>query len=458
MFGIFLHLHSDYINDLKESFMEMLILVPKITNRLYYIFELMLKDELGIDFKFTTNKETYLAYEGPRLHYDKFPMSDEPSLYQQSVNLLFEHDINDQEIKLCNYKDYKTIYPVFNDKSLFPFDIFAASFYIISRYEEYQPHIGDMHNRFQPQDSILYKMDMFEKPVVNLWTIDLGKEIVARYPEITLKKKTFRFIPTYDVDAAWAYKNKGLFRIMLAFVRDILHFDKKEIKYRWDVLRGKKMDPFDTFEYQIRLQKELKLEPLYFILCGDYNKNDKNISIHNKEFQELIKHLGDYALVGIHPSFSSYLNKNMVKEEINRLSNVLKREVTISRQHFLRLSLPKSYKILIDLDITDDYTMGYASQAGFRAGYADTFKFFDLETDTKTKLNIHPFALMDGTMRDYLDLDVEESYDKAKKLVDEVKNVNGTFILLWHNETLSGEKRWEGWITLYRKILDYILN
>ncbi len=438
--------------------MEMLILVPKITNRLYYIFELMLKDELGIDFKFTTDKDSYLSYEGVKLHYGKYPMPEESGLYQQAANILFEHDIADQDVKICNYKESKAIYPVFNEKSLFPFDIFAASFYIISRYEEYLPHVSDNYNRFQPQDSILYKMEMMERPVINLWSIDLGNELVARYPEITLKKKTFRFVPTYDVDAAWAYRNKGFFRTTLSLCRDILRFDKNEIKYRWDVLRKKKMDPFDTFEYQIKLQKELKLSPLYFILCGDYNTNDKNISIKNKEFQQLIKHLGDYALVGIHPSFSSYLNKNMIKEEITRLSDVLKREVTISRQHFLRLSLPSSYQILIELDITDDYTMGYASQAGFRAGYADTFKFFDLENDMKTKLNIHPFALMDGTMRDYLNLDVQESYEKAKKLVDEVKNVNGTFILLWHNETLSGEKRWEGWITLYRKILDYILN
>ena len=438
--------------------MEMLILVPKITNRLYYIFELMLKDELGIDFKFTTDKDSYLSHEGAKLHYGKYPMPEESGLYQQAANILFEHDIADQDVKICNYKESKAIYPVFNEKSLFPFDIFAASFYIISRYEEYLPHVSDNYNRFQPQDSVLYKMEMMERPVINLWSIDLGNELVAHYPEITLKKKTFRFVPTYDVDAAWAYRNKGFFRTTLSLCRDILRFDKNEIKYRWDVLRKKKMDPFDTFEYQIKLQKELKLSPLYFILCGDYNTNDKNISIKNKEFQQLIKHLGDYALVGIHPSFSSYLNKNMIKEEITRLSDVLKREVTISRQHFLRLSLPSSYQILIELDITDDYTMGYASQAGFRAGYADTFKFFDLENDMKTKLNIHPFALMDGTMRDYLNLDVQESYEKAKKLVEEVKNVNGTFILLWHNETLSGEKRWEGWITLYRKILDYIMN
>lgn len=438
--------------------MEMMIFLPKITNRLYYIFELLFKDELGIDFKFTTDKEKFLSYEGPKFHYDKYPLEEEPGLYQQSVKLLFERDIYDQDLKIFSYGESKAIYQVFNEKSMLPFDIFAASFYIISRYEEYLPHVSDNYNRFQPQDSILYKMEMIEKPVINIWAKELGELITARYPEINLKKKTFRFVPTYDIDAAWAYKNKGLFRTTFAFFRDVMRFDKKEIKERWEVLRNKRIDPFDTFDYQIELQKELKIKPLYFILCGDYNTNDKNISIKNKEFQQLIKHIGDYALVGIHPSFNSYLKKNVIKEEIRRLSDVLKREVTMSRQHFLRLSLPSSYQILIELDITDDYTMGYASQAGFRAGYADTFQFFDLENDMKTKLNIHPFALMDGTMRDYLDLDVHESYEKAKSLIDEVKNVNGTFILLWHNETLSGEKRWEGWITLYRKILDYILN
>ena len=438
--------------------MEILIYVSKITNRLFYIIELILKEELGISFKFTTDKEKYLSHEGPKMHYGKSPLENDNGLFLQSVNLLFERDIADQDVKLCKYNDTKAIFPVFNDNSILPFDVLAASFYIITRYEEYLPHVSDQYNRFQPQDSILYKMETFETPIINVWAKELGEIIKSKYPDIQLKKKTFKFIPTYDIDAAWAYRNKGLFRTTAAFLRDALVFNTDEIKRRYEVLTKKRIDPFDTFDYQIELQKELKLKPLYFILCGDYNTNDKNISIRNKEFQELIKHIGDYALVGIHPSFSSYLQKDVIKDEIKRLSEVLNRDVTMSRQHFLRLSLPKSYQILNELDITDDYTMGYASQAGFRAGYADTFAFFDLENDTKTKLNIHPFALMDGTMRDYLDLDVHESFDKAKKLVDEVKKVNGTFILLWHNETLSGEKRWEGWITLYRKILDYVIS
>ena len=437
--------------------MNLLILAPKITNRLQYIFELIFKEELGITYELTTDKERFISCEDAKFQYGEQQLV-EGCLFQKSVGLLFERDITDQNIKICNYKDSKAIYPVFNDKSIFSFDIFAASFYIISRYEEYLPHVCDCHNRFQPQDSILYKMDVLEKPVINIWAKELGNIITAQYPDIRLKKKTFHFVPTYDIDAAWAYKNKGIFRTVTAFFRDILHLDFDEIKLRWNVLTNKRIDPFDTFDYQIELQKELKLNPLYFILCGDYATNDKNISISNNSFQNLIKRIGDYAHVGIHPSYSSYLKKDIIKNEVSRLSHVLNREITMSRQHFLRLYLPLSYQILIELDILDDYSMGYASQAGFRAGYADTFAFFDLENDIKTKLKIHPFALMDGTMRDYLALDTQESFEKAKSLIQEVKNVNGTFILLWHNETLSGEKRWEGWITLYRKILDYATN
>ena len=434
----------------------MLILVPKTTNRLHYIFDLIFKDLLGISFKLTTDNETFTSFNGPKFHYGNNQFWNEP--FQKATNLLFEHDIAEKELKIVDYKDVKAFFPVYNEKSVLPFDIFAASFYLVSRYEEYLPHINDKYNRFQAKDSILFKMNMLEKPLINIWAIELGNILKAIYPDLQLKKRSFTFIPTYDVDAAWAYRHKGIFRTTAALARDIVNFDFKEARRRWRVLIGKETDPFDTFDYQLQLQKELNLHPLYFILCGEYDLNDKNISLRNTSFQNLIKRLGDYAKVGIHPSFSSYLNKEKVKNEITKLSKVLNREITISRQHFLRLRLPLSYQILIDLDITDDYTMGYATLPGFRAGIADTFRFFDLEHDNVTNLNIHPFALMDGTMRDYLELNTDESYETATRLIQEVKNVNGTFILLWHNETLSDEKRWTGWKSLYRQILDYALN
>ena len=149
--------------------MEILIYVSKITNRLFYIIELILKEELGISFKFTTDKEKYLSHEGPKMHYGKSPLENDNGLFLQSVNLLFERDIADQDVKLCKYNETKVIFPVFNDNSILPFDVLAASFYIITRYEEYLPHVSDQYNRFQPQDSILYKIETFETPIINVW-------------------------------------------------------------------------------------------------------------------------------------------------------------------------------------------------------------------------------------------------------------------------------------------------
>ena len=107
--------------------MEILILVSKITNRLFYIIELIFKEELGINFKFTTDKEKYLSYEGPKFHYGKYPIENDNGLFQQSENLLFERDIAYQDVKICKHNDTKAIFPVFNEKSLFPFDVSKVS-------------------------------------------------------------------------------------------------------------------------------------------------------------------------------------------------------------------------------------------------------------------------------------------------------------------------------------------
>ena len=427
----------------------MLILVPKNTNRLQYTLDFVFGTLLGADFKLTTDVASFRDFEGPKMSYGPEPLWDEPFL--KSSGMLFERDIYEQELKPFDFQDIKAIFPVYNNRSLMPFDVFAAVFYLITRYEEYLPQVRDQYGRFTPESSCLYQMGVLAKPVVDLWVMELAKRL---HLEEGLNKRSYQFQPTYDVDAAWAYLHKGFYRTAGAYARDFISGDWEEIGRRNRVIFKHERDPFDSFEFQFQLQEEFHLKPIYFIHCGDYDTNDKSISIRKDAFRALIKTIGDYADVGIHPSFSSYLNPQRLQKEVERLSSVLNREVTKSRQHFLRMTLPRSYQRLIELDIHDDYTMGYASQVGFRAGTATTFRFFDLESDTPTSLQVHPFAVMDGTLRDYLNLGVSDSYNMITKVVDEVRKVKGTFIYLTHNETLGGEKRWAGWPEMYRKILE----
>jgi hypothetical protein len=434
---------------------QLLVLVPKITNRLRYTFDLVLDKQLGLSFQLTTDTATFNTFEGAKFIYGDEAVFN--NLFFKASHLLFEREINSQELKAFNFEEIKAIFPVYHRQTAAPFDLFAAVFYNVSRYEEYLPCIRDNHGRFEATSSCLENLGLLHKPVVNIWCNWLGKKLELSFPGLKTKKRNYSYVPTYDIDAAWAYQHKGLYRNIGAYLRDLLKGDFDEVRLRISVLQNKTPDPYDTFALQLELQKEFHLRPVYFILFGEYDQYDKNISVRNPAFQRLIKQLADYAEVGIHPSYASFGNKVKLKSELDALSKILNQDVTQSRQHFLRMNLPLTYHQLIDLDITDDYTMGYASKPGFRAGIANSFLFYDLDHDLPTNLRIHPMILMDGTLRDYMNLNTEESLSKAFELINEVKKVDGTFISLWHNETLSNTKRWAGWNEIYRKIIQEAL-
>ena len=188
---------------------------------------------------------------------------------------------------------------------------------------------------------------------------------------------------------------------------------------------------------------------------ADYGLNDKNISVNSRRLHSLIKSIADYFEVGIHPGFGSNQHKNKLKTEHRRLEVILKREVTKSRQHFLKISFPDTYRNLIELNITDDYTMGFASMAGFRSSICTSFYFYDLDLEIKSPLKIHPFAVMEATLNDYMQLSPQDAIKELKLLIDEVREVDGTFSSLWHNESLSDSKNWIGWRTVYEEMVKY---
>jgi len=423
----------------------------KNTKRLQYILNLIFNDLLGWEYIFTTDREKFTWAEGPKLAYTNSPVKG--ALFLSAKDLLFETDIRHQEIQFVDFEGHDCPYPSYNDQSFIPFDIFAASFLLVSRYEEYLPHKKDFHKRFQATESLAYQKNFLHKPMVNIWAQSIGNKIRDIYPELQKAKSSYQFTPSYDIDIAWSYKHKGLIRNTGGFIRDILHFNIKDIKLRIHVLMGKKKDPYDTFNMQYNWAKDYQLKPIYFILFAPLGPFDKNTPTSNTSFQNLIKDLGDRAQIGIHPSYESNEKSKQLKNEVNQLSDTVHIDITKSRQHYLKLNLPSTYRNLINLGIKEDYTMGYADQVGFRASICSPFNFYDLDLESETKLKIHPFAVMDGTLRDYLNSSREDAKKIISQLISEVKGVNGQFISLWHNESLCDTGKWEGWLEVYEHLI-----
>jgi hypothetical protein len=429
----------------------LLVYTEKTSNRVRYIFNLFLKEILNVDYRLTSDKNEFEVFEGVKFSYTKNPISSE--LFFSCVNLLFERGITNAELSFGDYSGLPSFFPVYHKNSALPFDPFAAGFYLVSRYEEYLPYRKDEYGRFSASESLAYQKNFLDKPLVNIWAMSIGKILEERFSGFSFPGTKYQFIPTIDIDAAWAFKQKGFLRTAGGYLNALSNLYFSSIVHRTKVLTGLQKDPFDTYDLQLELQKKYKLNPIYFILFADYGLNDKNIPIENRAFRTLIKSLADYAEVGIHPSFNSNFSVKKLKEEIERLSKVLNREVTKSRQHFLKLQLPVTYRNLINLDITDDYTMGFAAQPGFRASICTPFYFYDLDMDAETKLMVHPFTLMDGTLKDYMSIEADQAMQYISPLIREVKTVNGTFISLWHNESLGDEGRWKWWHIVYEEMI-----
>jgi hypothetical protein len=432
----------------------LLVYTPVVTSRLKYTFNLFLKELAGIDITFVTSEEEFKNYAGAKINYSQSALGDD--LFFGASGFLEEKGIEDKtaDIEVFTWEDTIGFFKL-KQPSVLPFDVFAAVFYLVSRYEEYLPHIKDTHNRFTANQSLAYNNKFLQKPVVNIWANKIKTIIKNKYPDIVFKENKYKYISTVDIDNAFAYIEKGGFRTAGALVRSLFFFDFNEFVERIKVISGLKDDPYDTYQYMLDIHKKYNLETIYFFLVGEYGENDKNVSVKSNRLQTLIKTLADYGKVGIHPSYASSGESNKLRREVNSLSRILKREVTKSRQHFLRLNLPYTYRQLIDLDITEDYTMGYANDVGFRASICSPFKFYDLDLETETPLTIYPFAVMDATLLYYLQVTHTDAINYIKPLVDEVRSVKGVFISLWHNESLSDKLPWTNWKHVYEEMIDY---
>ena len=437
-----------------------LLYVPRLTNRLGYTINVVMRDLLQADFAITTDANKFSTHKGACLCYGPTRIGDESVPYIKSCKLLFETVIEEQDCHYFLHNGLPALFPVFGKGLSLPFDIFASIFFIAARYEEYLPHHKDSHDRYMATESLAYRQGFLQTAIVDRWALLIRDIILTRYPDTYFKPRKFNLVHTIDIDAAYCYRHKGIFRSCMGILRDSLHrHDTEEVRRRMRVLRKKEPDPYDTFDYILEQQKKRRhCELLFFALLGDYGIYDKPTSYHVSEFRQLLQHLGDYAKVGIHGSYYSSEEPERLDRERQRLADIMHRPIVRNRFHFLRFKLPTAYRNLKQVGILHDYTMGYADMPGFRCGTGSEIPFFDLSSDLETPVRLHPFIAMDTTFHTHMQASPQEAIQQFHTLIDEVREVGGTFTCIFHNQNLCEDFGWEGWRAVYEDILNYASN
>lgn len=428
--------------------MQLTVYIQKNTPRIAYAFSLLFEHVVKLPYQLTEARaEAHLAYT-PR------PEPGIP-LWLPALGLLSVSGIRDVPVELFQHDGKAAFFGCPSAAALFPFDLPAMAFYLASRYEEYLPAEKDHHRRFPARSSLAFKGGFLRQPLINKWGLALAQRLQEHFPELALQRPVYRFRPSYDVDMAWAYRERPAWLQGASAARDVLRGDWSRLQQRWLISLGKADDPFDTFEYLNEWHKRLGLSPLYFFLLGDYRTYDKNINPKRPAFRRLLQELAKTYDTGLHPSYASNNSSKQLAKECRRFHSITGEAPKRSRQHYLKLEFPSTYRALLREGISADYTMGFADEVGFRASLATPFPWYDLQRECVQDITVYPFALMDGSLRHYMQLEPEQAIAAIAQLVGEIRATGGLFIPLWHNSSFSVAHGWGGWQQVFEWMLAY---
>jgi hypothetical protein len=418
----------------------LLIYTDQQSTRLAYIISTLFQGQADITYDLAQFKD----YAGLRINYSSTKITG-VNCHIHPHGILIEHDIKPQIVKIFEWKNKPAF---FETSGSIPFDLFAASFYLITRYEEWLPHQKDQYGRYLPEQSLAYQNGFLQFPLVNYWLAELTKELnidIAYH---------FSLKPSYDIDIAYSYLHHRTTRNILGYFKDLLNFKFTQLAERLQVLAGVQNDPYDVYDWLNLLHDSLQLKPLYFFLLSTKrNALHKNISPYSIALKNLVVSKAKKYTVGIHPSVVEKNKAENLNKEKQLLEEIIDAPIIHSRQHYIYLNFPETYKTLLNEGIEADYSMGYPQINGFRTSYTESFFWFNLTTNLPTSLMVYPFCYMDATAIFHEKKTVSEAAKTLDQFYALYQQYGGVFIPIFHNNFLTNQPAFIDWRNLYADFL-----
>ncbi len=371
--------------------MKLLVYVPQNTSRLNYIFKQVCGEILGFEVSFTSKVETFIAFQGVKFSYAKNRLGNE--VFVQQFGLLEEQGITDVSIIVEQWEELQV--PSFfrvSSNSDIPFDIFSASFYLMSRYEEYQPHVKNEFSCFPYEESLAYQKQFLQLPVVEIWAHAL-RQLLAEKFDFKPINPTYSVQLNVAVSEAFLHTHRGFVRLLGATFSEIFKFKLKSVFHRMKSILRIVNDPYDVYDNLVAFVKQKRIKTRFFFQLSNFTRHSKNISHHKRIYHKLIKSMGDYADLGLLPGYEAIYSPKILGKEKKRWQAIVNRNLNCSLIKNHGLNFPHTFEHLNKLEIHHDFSMGYPNYFGFRAGTATPFYFYDLNLEQVSNLRLYPYAM-----------------------------------------------------------------
>lgn len=339
-------------------------------------------------------------------------------------------------------------------------DLIASSFFFLTLQEE------KGKERFIARGNWREQEGLHQIPLVNHYfklLFDLVQQ-VAKEERIPILYKGFwpsgsnlAVALTHDVDILgnwllymifrkWTLLKKGRIKDLIKMISKWPGFLFKKDKSLYDV--------------NLLLDEERKegYNSTFFFMAGEPNlkttlKSDITYSI-NKAESVIKKILETRGEIGLHGSLNSYASKVAMQAEKEKLDRFLPHPSAGTRQHFLYLKIPETWRLQSESGFLYDCTLGYPDRSGFRSGFAFPYQPFDTQTDEKIDIWEINTNVMDQTYDKYDPKTIEQIKDEIDRLLLQLESSGGGLLtLLWHTNVLE-EFGFPGFVKLYGEVLD----
>ena len=428
-----------------------LIYCNKTTPRIEYTFNHIFKLILNKNFSITNSKLEFNDFLGYKFSYARTPISEE--LFFQSNGLLEQRGLDNYEVKIFEWENVKCFFKV-GSKSAIPFDIFSAIFFLLSRYEEYMPHTDNKIGQFNYTESIAYRKEFLEVPLVDVW-IEKLISLIENKIKLKCKVVSNNQVKSIIISCANPYKylNKYPFKSFMIWFKNLIKLNLWEVIEHFFVFLRIKVDPWEIDDYVKKILLASNKEILFFFSFSSESFFKNETPKTNENFRKYIKEVSDIFEIGFLPSNNALKNLKTLELESLNISNLVHiKIVKVLCQDGLK-KISQDYKNSLSLDNANDFSMGYIDAFGYRASTCSSFFFYDLSNETKTNLLLTPFVahfkLIEKTS-------LSEAIDKIQKFNEIAKKYCGSFPIILNNEifenSVKNKKRRFHFISLIKNI------
>jgi hypothetical protein len=447
-----------------------------------YILSVLLSDFLGINYEATIYEgdEIVISMEGNkqelRIDASFFKFAEDEWLHKSSLPVipLQTWDIakDGMLIDQINH-DVPVLFgkPGLNKAQncwCLNLDIFGSAFFMLSRYEEVIASKNDEHDRFPATESVSYKANFLDRPLVNeyleilWWCI---QELWGGHPDVIRKNRKFRKLISCDVDHPLDHAGYSLKRTVLRIAARLLRDKNPKLAFSDALNYAFKRFGSDYFDgYRNNIDWMMKVNDrvgnkvaFYFIpIQTDKKREDKN-DIRDPKISSLLKHIiASGHEVGFHPGYNTYNNADNFNKSADALfesldNKLIDRSFVGGRQHYLKYDIYHTPQLWGDYGFQYDSSLGFADQTGFRCGVCFEYNMYDLVERKKMVLKQRPLIAMDCSIisEGYEGLGVTSKAKARFKVLENIcKKYDGDYTLLWHNSFFNDVKSKELYLEL----------